>query len=121
MADAIDCVRDMGEYRLKITVETMSGSADAHGLVDPTDNNNWSSHATAWAKVMTKGGREYNFRNEIQSEVSHIFVCPYDSTLASATPAMRISWNSNNYEILSVVDVEEAKTEIELHTKKTAS
>lgn len=108
------------QYDRLITVEQFSGSADAHGHIDITDNSNWSTYTTAYAKCMTKGGREFWKVDKMEADVSHVWVCPYDTTLAAAAPKMRVKWNSTYFEIVSVINIDLANERIEIQTRQAA-
>jgi SPP1 family predicted phage head-tail adaptor len=111
------CVR---QYDKKISVEKMSttATADAHGFIDPTAGTNWSEYTTAYAKCSSKGGREFWKVDQVHADVSHVWTCPYNATLAAATPDMRLTYDSNTYEILSVVVVDLDNVQIEIQTKR---
>lgn len=108
------------KYDKKISVEQLSTSAtaDAHGFVDPTTTSNWSTYATAFAKCVSKGGREFWKVHQNHADVTHVWTCPYDATLAAATPDMRLIYDTTTYEILSVVVVDLDNEEIEIQTKQ---
>ena len=106
------------EYDKPVTIEQLSGSADAHGHIDNTDNANWSSYTTSFARVISRGGREFWKVDQQAADVTHVWVCPYDSTVAAATPDMRLKYNSTVYQIVSVIDVDLASEEVEIQTKR---
>jgi len=107
-----------GDYNCPIVVESLSGTADSFGHVDTTDSANWSRLTTAWAKVQTKGGREFWKVDRVEADVSHVWRCPYSATLATATPDMRLVYSSTNHEIVSVIDIDEAHEVIEIQTRR---
>lgn len=111
-------MRCVKKYDKKGTVEQLSGTPDAMNEIDPTDDNNWSEYTTAYAQSMSKGGREFWKVDRVSADVSHVWLCPYDSTLAAATPAMRWKHDGDVYEILSVIDIDLAHEEIEIQTKR---
>lgn len=111
------CLR---QYDKKISVESLSTTAtvDAHGFIDPTSSANWSEHTTAFAKCTSKGGREFWKVDQVHADVSHVWTCPYNATLAGVTPDMRLIYNGQTYEILSVVVVDLDNEQIEIQTKR---
>jgi SPP1 family predicted phage head-tail adaptor len=111
-------VRCVNKYNRKITVQQLSGSADAHGHIDNTDNSNWSTYTTAFAEVLSKGGREFWKVDRVEADVSHVWRCPYNSTLTAATPDMRLIHDSTTYEILSVIDIDLEHEEVEIQTRR---
>jgi head-tail adaptor len=106
------------EYDKKITIESLSGTADAHGHIDDTDGGNWSAYTTSFAKVESKGGREFWKVDQVSADVSHVWWCPYSATLAAATPDMHLVHDSVTYEVLSVVNIDLANEEIEIQTRR---
>ena len=105
-------------YDKPVQIDQMTGTADAHGFIDYTDASNWSAYATAFATVQSKGGREFWKVDQVAADVSHLWSCPWDSTLAAATEKMRLVSDSITYEILSVVDIDLAHSEIQIQTKR---
>ena len=110
--------RCIADYDKKVVIQSLSGTADAHGFIDNTDDTNWSEYAIGYASVQSKGGREFWKVDQVNADVSHVWWCPYSKTLAAATPAMRLRNESVTYEIQSVVDIDLAHEEIEIQTKR---
>ena len=104
-------------YNKRVSVQQLSGTADAFGHIDPADSNNWSEHAPGFADVQSKGGREFWKVDQVAADVSHVWWCPYSAALAQATTDMRLVCEGVNYEILSVIDVDLAHEEVEIQTK----
>ena len=104
-------------YDKMIGVQRLSGTADAHGVIDNTDNSNWQPYVSSYAAVMTKGGREFWKVDRVEADVSHVWMCPFTPSLAAATPDMRILHEGKYYQIVSVIDVDLAHEEIEIQTK----
>lgn len=111
-------MRCLNEYNQKVTIEELSGTADAHGHVDNTAAANWQSYASSYAAVMSKGGREFWKVDQVNADVSHVWHCPYSRTLAAVTPDMRLIHEGQTHEILSVIDVDLSHEEIEIQTKR---
>lgn len=120
---APSCARSIGDYNRKIEIHQISSSAsaDAHGFVDITSAANWETLTDTWAAIQTKGGREFWKIDRVESDVSHVWFCPYSTTLATATPKMRVRYEGNDYEIVSVVNIDEANVEIEIQTKRAVT
>jgi SPP1 family predicted phage head-tail adaptor len=108
----------VASYDKRITVQRLSGTADAHGFVDNTTNANWTGYASSFASVKTKGGREFWKVQQVNADVSHVWMCPWSKTLAAATPDMRLICEGVTYEILSVIDIDLASQEIEIQTRR---
>lgn len=111
-------MRCIGEYNHKITIQQLTGTADAHGHIDNTAAANWSQYTTSFAAVKSKGGREFWKVDQVSADVSHVWLCPYSAALAAATPDMQLVNESVTYEILSVIDIDLAHEEVEIQTKR---
>lgn len=110
--------RCLSDYKHKLIIQQLSGSADAHGHIDNTDDDNWSTYTTAYAAVRSKGGREFWKVDQVNADVSHVWYCQWSRTLESALPKMRLIHEGKTYEILSVVNIDLANEEIEIQTKR---
>lgn len=102
-----------------ITVQHLVGTTvDAHGQVEQATDANWGTYLKTFAKVQSKGGREFWKIQQVHADVSHVWNCQYSKTLAAATPFMRLICEGVIYEILSVIDIDLAHQEIEIQTKR---
>ncbi len=108
------------QYTKKITIENPSttATADAHGFIDMTAPANWSEYCDAYARVITKGGKSFWKIDTNHEEVAAVFYCQYSATLLGADATMRLTCEGVTYEIVSVVDVDLARREIEIQTKE---
>ena len=105
-------------YSKRITVERLSGTADAYGHVDNTADANWMEYCQSFAMVVSKGGREFWKVQQVSADVSHVWKCPWSKTLGNATPDMRLIHEGIVYEILSVIDIDLAHDQIEIQTRR---
>lgn len=105
-------------YSKRIELQRLNGTADAAGHVDNTADANWDHYVSAYARVQTRGGREFWKVQQVTADVSHVWTCPYGSRLAAATPDMRLRYQGSTYQILSVVDIDEAHETVEIQTRK---
>ena len=108
----------VSSYDRKVVIESLSGTADAHGHIDNTSESNWSQYVISFASVITQGGTEFWKVDKLDSTVSHLWKCPYSKTLAAATTKMRLVSESVTYEIMSVIDVDLAHQEVQIQTKR---
>jgi head-tail adaptor len=108
----------VSSYSRKVVIESLSGTEDAHGHIDNTDDSNWSQHVVSYASVITKGGKEFWKKETVDATVDQVWTCPYSKTLAAATPDMRLVSESVTYEIMSVIDIDLAHREVEIQTRK---
>lgn len=113
-----NCARDPGEYDHYVDIQQASGSADAHGHIDLTDANSWSSLTMAWAKCTSKGGREFWKVDKVEADVTHVWMVPYDSTLDTMSPKDRLVHDSVTYEIVAAFNVDNADLEFEVQTRR---
>jgi SPP1 family predicted phage head-tail adaptor len=112
------CHRKPTEYDLKVIFETSSGTADAHGHIDLTNANSWSSYSAAWAKCVSKGGREFWKVDQVNADVTHVWYVAYDSSLDAITTDDRLIHDHTVYEIVAAFNVDNADVEIEVQTKR---
>jgi SPP1 family predicted phage head-tail adaptor len=77
-----------------------------------------SQSLKSFAKVRSKGGREFWKVQQVNADVSHVWNCQYSKALAESTPAMRLIHDGVTYEILSVIDIDLAHQEVEIQTKR---
>ena len=105
-------------YDHRVTIQRLAGTPDAAGHIDPNTDANWSTYATAFASVKSRGGREFWRVQQVQSDVDFVFRCPWSPTLENATPAMRLMTDGKVYEILSVINVDLANETIEIQTRR---
>ncbi len=106
------------KYDKKCVVYRLSGSVDAHGHVDATSAANWSPVTAAYCSCVSKGGREFWKVQQVNADVSHVWTTQHTKTLAACTPDMRLVCEGVTYEILSVVDVDEAHDQIQIQTRR---
>lgn len=106
------------DYDKRVTLQDMTATADAHGHVDTTSDDNWATYTETYAAVQSRGGREFWKVDQVAADVSHVWHCPYGKKLAAATPDMRIKYDETIYEILSVIDIDMAHEEIEIQTRR---
>ena len=105
-------------YDQKVTIQRLAGTPDAAGHIDPNTDANWSTYATTFAAVKSRGGREFWRVQQVQSDVDFVFRCPWSPTLENATPAMRLTADGKVYEILSVINVDLANETVEIQTRR---
>ena len=110
--------RCIADYKHKITIQELTGAADAHGHIDNTADASWSAYESAYASVQSKGGREFWKVDQVNAEVSHVWRCPWSTKLAAATPDMRLKYEGVVYQIFSVIDVDMEHREVEIQTKR---
>ena len=101
-------MRCSADYDKSIAIEELRATAkDEFGEVDRFDPANWAEYC-----------REFWKADHASAEISHIFYCQWNSTLAAATTAMRVEFEGDRYEIVSLIDINGDHREIEIQTKR---
>lgn len=94
-----------GPLRHWVTIRTYTKSRDSYGAEVET----WADFADTWASVEPLIGREYMAAKQISAEVSHKIRMRY---IAGLLPTMKIAWGAREFEIVSILNVQERNTEI---------
>lgn len=94
-----------GDFRNPITIESTSELNDAYGEPDKT----WSTFATTWAAIEPQIGKEFFDASQVNAELVTRFRLRYH---AGITPAMRVVYNSRNFNIESIVNINERNIEL---------
>jgi len=94
-----------GLLRHWVTIRTYTKTRDEYGAEIET----WADFADTWASVEPLIGREYMAAKQISAEVSHKIRMRY---IAGLLPTMRIAWGSREFEIVSIINVQERNQEI---------
>jgi SPP1 family predicted phage head-tail adaptor len=87
----------IGNMRERIVFQQQSRTVDSMGGAAVT----WSTVTTVWASVDETSGNETFPTLQIKPKTTVTFMIRYLSTI---TQAMRISWNSNFYNIQSIIN-----------------
>lgn len=96
-----------GELDRRVVLQQRSSSKDTYGQQVMT----WTDVATLWANIRPLSGREMLTAGAINSELSHVVTIRYRS---GVTPAMRLTYGGQVFNILSVIDPEMAHVSLEL-------
>jgi SPP1 family predicted phage head-tail adaptor len=94
-----------GPLRHKVTIRTYTKSRDSYGAEVET----WADFAEVWASVEPLIGREYMASKQISAEVSHKIRMRY---IPGLLPTMKILWGAREFEVVSIMDVQERNQEI---------
>lgn len=92
----------------KITIQALTETRDTYGGITKT----WTTHLIEYASVEPLMGRELFTAQQLDADVSYRFRIRYSKKAASITPKMRVSWDSNVYDIESVINPGSANHEI---------
>ena len=102
----------IGKLRHKITIQEYTASRDSFGA----EVEGWSDKASVFASVTPMSGKEYFASQQLNAEVTTKITIRY---LAGITPKMRVMFGNRIFEILSVLNFEERKIELNLMCKES--
>lgn len=87
-----------GRLNRRITIQTPTEVQDDHGQPIPS----WATFRTVWAEVKQQPGKESFDADQVVAETNTIFRIRY---LTGLTRKMRISYNSDLYDIHSIAEI----------------
>lgn len=114
------CPNELDKF---ITVERINPSAteDASGNVDETVDSNWIQFGKEWAKVVTRGSREFVRGDQLGEEITHQWTIRHSSKAAQYTTAMRIRMDGRKFNIAAPpVNMDERDQWLVIDTKEVA-
>lgn len=91
----------IGELNKRLVIEDLATTPDGAGGSDVS----WIEFASVWAKVRPRYGSEKLFADAITSTTTHIITIRY---LTGLRPRMRFVEGGREFDILSIVNVDEA-------------
>lgn len=86
-----------GQFRHRITVQSVTNVQGSTGSIEET----WATHSTPYAKIVNKGGREFQGAGKVSGDTTHEFWFRQDVGLSVITRLMRIVFNGVTYDITS--------------------
>lgn len=98
---------EAGKLRHRVTIQSKAATRDTYG----EEVIIWTTVATVWAAVEPLQGREYLEARQVTAEVSTRIIIRRRSGIL---PEMRAVYGSRIYDILAVIEVDEARREMEL-------
>jgi SPP1 family predicted phage head-tail adaptor len=97
-----------GKLRHRVTIQEDQGTTqDSLGQ----EIEDWQDVATVWAAVEPLQGREFLEAKQLQAEVTTRIRIRYRSGIE---PEMRVVWGDHTYDVISVIETESRRREIEL-------
>jgi len=93
----------IGELNKRLVIEDLVATPDGAGGSDV----NWVEFATVWAKIKPRYGSEKLLAHAVTSTTTHIISIRYRNGLR---PRMRFVDGTREFEIQSIVNVDEANT-----------
>lgn len=96
-----------GQMNQRIILQTRTAGVDALGQESTT----WSDTMIIWAHAEPLRGREFFAAGQAQSEVDVRFRVRWRDTI---TPTMRVSWRDELYDIVSIIEPQGGREQLEL-------
>lgn len=104
----------IGRKNRKLTVERRGrGTPDAYGDIYGTDT--WSSLGQFWGSVSPISGQERIVADQVSSDVTHKIFIRRNAVTATLTPADRIVYGTREFDIKSVLNVNDRDQEMQFY------
>lgn len=100
----------IGRKRSRVTFQRRSETIDSSGGQSTT----WTTLHTCWASIAPLRGRDFLAAQQMQSDVTHRIFVNYNTSTSTLTPADRMSQGTRRFDILSILNVDEKDTELEI-------
>lgn len=98
----------------RITISTYVQVANTYG--EPV--RAWIAAATIWVEVVPLTAKEFITAKQLASQINIIFRKRYTTALAGLEPRMKITYNNQDYNIESVINVQNKNKEVEILCSK---
>lgn len=92
-----------GDLRRRITIQRNTPTQDGYGEQDAS----WATLKEVWAEIEPLNMRETFGSDMAFDEQPTVFRFRYGSELKTLKPTDRIQWNSTNYDLIAVKNVEQ--------------
>ena len=99
----------IGGEKKRITIQQPADTQDAYGAPVPA----WSTVTTVWAQVEPLRGSEYLISKQTGAKIDTRFVIRYRVDIY-LTPKMKVVYDGNDYNIESIININEANKELHL-------
>lgn len=102
-----------GRYRHLVAVQRVNplASRTAAREIDKTKDANWETFAERWMEILPEGGGETTTA-QVESYRNHTITTRVDTITATITPEHRLRYGTRKFNIVSIIDVAEARKEI---------
>jgi len=91
----------IGELRDRVNIKKPTDSQTSSGSIEKT----WATLATVWAKVEEKSGQEAQEAERETAFTKTVFTVRYDSNTSQVKKTWEIEFNSNLYEVTTVLRI----------------
>jgi putative phage head-tail adaptor len=105
---------NIGKLRHRITLLRQVNEVNDYGASTQT----WKRVATVWANVRPLSGREYFSAQQVQSEITTQIWLRY---IEGIKPTMKVKFGEREFEILSVLNIQERDVSLQLMCKETGN
>nr|DAI41998.1 MAG TPA: Putative head tail adaptor [Caudoviricetes sp.] len=105
---------NIGKLRHRITLLRQVNEVNDYGASTQT----WKRVATVWANVRPLSGREYFSAQQVQSEITTQIWLRY---IEGIKPTMKVKFGKREFEILSVLNIQERDVSLQLMCKETGN
>lgn len=105
---------NIGKLRHRITLLKQVNEVNDYGASTQT----WKRVATVWANVRPLSGREYFSAQQVQSEITTQIWLRY---IEGIKPTMKVKFGKREFEILSVLNIQERDVSLQLMCKETGN
>lgn len=105
---------NIGKLRHRITLLRQVNEVNDYGASTQT----WKRVATVWADVRPLSGREYFSAQQVQSEVTTQIWLRH---IEGIKPTMKVKFGKREFEILSVLNIQERDVSLQLMCKETGN
>lgn len=102
---------DAGRLTCEVSIEQASFTQGTDGNLTAT----WSEYAAAWARIEPLSGAESWRGEQVAADVTHRITTHY---VAGVTPKMRITYDGRTFDIVSVVNTDEAGAMLEISARE---
>ena len=106
-----------GKLNKRIAIQYTGSTQDEFGAQVLT----WSTLCNPWASVEPLQGREYFSAKQTISDVDTRFVVRFSTETSAVTPKMRVVYDTKNYDIESVINIDNKDKEMQLVCRKVTT
>jgi SPP1 family predicted phage head-tail adaptor len=103
---------NIGNLNKRILIEKSTSTQNAYG--EPVQT--WTTQRDCWARVEPVQGKEYYTAKQTASELDVRFIMRY--TTVSINPKQRLIYNGLQYNINSVINLDEQNRELHLYCSR---
>lgn len=105
-------------YTHTLTVQKPGTTVDAAGLIDLTNDDNWTTQGRIRARFITKGGSEGYVLKQTQAETALVIECPATTLSRSIDPSWRLALGERRFDILASYLINETGKVVRIEVKE---